>query len=70
MASIKDSYEKSEISKKVAKKIDRTPISDRDFDLKKLSVSPEKLEKGRGGKLGAGIGGYTNVKKYSSVKPK
>ena len=70
MASIKDSYEKSEISKKVARKIDRTPISDRDFDTKKLSVSAERLEKARGGKLGTGIGGYTNVKKYSSVKPK
>lgn len=70
MASIQDLYKKSEISKKVAKKIDRTPISANDFDLKKLSVSNESLTKARGGKLGNGVGGFTPTKKYSGSLPK
>jgi len=65
MASLQDLYKKSEFNKLPIKK-DRTPITAGDFDLKKLSVSAQNLEKGRGGKLGAGIGGYTNIKKYSS----
>ncbi len=60
MAKIEELYKKSEFKKLPLKK-DRTPISDNDFDLKKLSVSENKLEKARGGKL--------NLKKYSdSVK--
>jgi hypothetical protein len=70
MASLQDLYKKSEISKKVAKKIDRTPISANDFDLKKLSVSNQNLEKARGGKLGTGVGGYTPIKQYSAKLPK
>ena len=57
MASLEELYNKSEISKKVANKVDRTPISAGDFELDKLSVAEDKLEKARGGKL--------NQKKYS-----
>jgi hypothetical protein len=56
MASIQELYEKSEFSKLPLKK-DKTPISDGDFDISKLSVSESDLEKARGGKL--------NQKKYS-----
>lgn len=51
MASIEELYKKSEISKKVGNKVDKTPISDGDFDLKKLSKTEEQLAKARGGKL-------------------
>jgi hypothetical protein len=57
MASLEELYNKSEISKKVANKVDRTPISAGDFELDKLSVTEEQLAKARGGKL--------NQKKYS-----
>lgn len=56
MASIEELYKKSDFAKLPSKK-DRTPITDKDFDLKKLSVSDANLEKARGGKL--------NQKKYS-----
>jgi len=56
MASIQELYEKSDFSKLPLKK-DRTPISEGDFDLAKLAISEDKLEKARGGKL--------NQKKYS-----
>jgi len=61
MANIQDLYKKSEFSKLPSKK-DRTPISSGDFDVKKLSISTEKLEKARGGKL--------NEKKYSDTVKK
>ena len=64
MASIEELYKKSEFAKLPLTK-DRTPISARDFELDKLSVSEEKLERGRGGKLGSGASGHTNLKKYS-----
>lgn len=66
MASIEEMYKKSEFAKLPLKK-DRTPISADDFDLSKLSVSEEDLEKGRGGKLGNLTGGFTPTKKYSDV---
>jgi hypothetical protein len=66
MASIEELYKKSEFNKLPIKK-DRTPLSDKDFDLKKLSVNEETLEKGRGGKLGNKTGGYAPTKNYSSV---
>ena len=56
MASIQELYEKSDFAKLPLKK-DRTPISEGDFDLSKLAISEDKLEKARGGKL--------NQKKYS-----
>ena len=56
MASIQELYEKSDFSKLPLKK-DRTPISEGDFELSKLAISEDKLEKARGGKL--------NQKKYS-----
>ena len=68
MASLQDLYKKSEFNKLPLKK-DRTPISDKDFDLKKLNIPEAKLEKGRGGKLGSNTGGYAPAKTYSnSVK--
>jgi hypothetical protein len=66
MASLKDIYKKSDFNKLPVKK-DRTPITDKDFDLKKLSISEQNLEKQRGGKLGSKTGGYNPVKKYSST---
>lgn len=66
MASLKDIYKKSDFNKLPAKK-DRTPITDKDFDLKKLSISEQNLEKQRGGKLGSKTGGYNPAKKYSSI---
>jgi hypothetical protein len=66
MASLQDLYKKSEFNKLPMKK-DRTPISANDFDLKKLSVTAEKLEKGRGGKLGNKTGGYAPAKQYSTT---
>jgi hypothetical protein len=45
MASLEELYNKSEISKKVANKVDRTPISAGDFELDKLSVTEEQLAK-------------------------
>ena len=60
MASLEELYKKSEFSKLPLKQ-DKTPISEGDFDVSKLSVSESDLEKARGGKL--------NQKKYSdSVK--
>jgi hypothetical protein len=64
MASIEELYKKSEFAKLPLIK-DRTPISAGDFELNKLSISEENIEKGRGGKLGSGAGGFTPVKKYS-----
>jgi len=61
MANIQDLYKKSEFNKLPLKK-DRTPISEADFDVKKLSISEDKLEKARGGKL--------NQKKYSDTVEK
>jgi len=58
MAKIEELYKKSEFNKLPIKK-DRTPISDADFDFKKLSVDENKLEKARGGKI--------NLKKYSDT---
>jgi hypothetical protein len=66
MASLQDIYKKSDFNKLPLKK-DRTPISDKDFDLKKLSVSESNLEKHRGGKLGNKAGGFTPSKNYSST---
>jgi hypothetical protein len=66
MASIEELYKKSEFVK-LPNKVDRTPISAGDFEDSKLQVSAENLEKGRGGKLGGGAGGFTNVKKYSDT---
>jgi hypothetical protein len=66
MASLQDLYKKSEFNKLPNKK-DRTPLSDKDFDLKKLSIPEAKLEKGRGGKLGNTTGGYAPAKKYSTT---
>lgn len=60
MASLEELYKKSDFSKLPLKK-DKTPISDGDFDVAKLSISEQELEKARGGKM--------NQKKYSdSVK--
>ena len=60
MASIEELYSKSDFSKLPLKK-DKTPISEGDFDSQKLSISEDKLDKSRGGKL--------NQKKYSdSIK--
>ena len=61
---IKDIYQKSEYNA-LPKKRDRTPISDKDFDLKKLSISEQNLEKQRQGKLGSKSGGFSPAKKYS-----
>jgi hypothetical protein len=61
MANIEDLYKKSDFNKLPLKK-DRTPITEADFDLKKLSVSETKLENARGGKL--------NLKKYSDTVKK
>lgn len=60
MASLEELYKKSDFAKLPLKK-DRTPLSAEDFDVAKLSVSEQELEKARGGKI--------NQKKYSdSVK--
>ena len=56
MASLEELYNKSDYSKLPLKK-DKTPISEGDFDLAKLSIDEKSLEKSRGGKL--------NQKKYS-----
>jgi 3'-phosphoadenosine 5'-phosphosulfate (PAPS) 3'-phosphatase len=61
MAKIEELYKKSEFNKLPSKK-DRTPITEADFDFKKLSVGEGKLEKARGGKL--------NLKKYSDTVKK
>ena len=66
MASIEELYKKSEFAK-LPNKADRTPITAGDFDNSKLEISAEKLEKGRGGKLGNKTGGYTPAKQYSTT---
>lgn len=66
MASIEDLYNKSEFAKLPSKK-DRTPISAGDFDKAKLQITPDDLEKARGGKLGNIAGGFSPGKKYSDV---
>jgi hypothetical protein len=70
MSNLIDKLNKSDFAKLPIKK-DRTPISAGDFDHKKLQVTPQKLEKGRGGVLGSGLGsglgGFTPSKNYTKT---
>jgi hypothetical protein len=70
MSKLIDKLNKSDFAKLPIKR-DRTPISAGDFDKKKLQVTPEKIEKGRGGVLGSGLGsglgGFAPGKNYSKV---
>lgn len=74
MSNLIDKLNKSEFAK-LPKKIDRTPISAGDFDHKKLQVTSEKLQKGRGGVLGggqmSGVKGYApGTKSYTKTTPR
>lgn len=66
MSNLIDKLNKSDFAKLPNKK-DRTPISANDFDHKKLQISSQKLEKGRGGVLGNKTGGFAPGKNYSKV---